>query len=398
LDPPGADWRQETGSIRRNLMSVGATVEPTARPTISIIVNNYNGAAWLERCLSSLRAQTIFNELEIIVADDASPDKSADLADALLAGVPNACVIHNKTNLGYCELNNAAVKSVRGKYVFFVNNDAWLEPDCVEKLVREVEAAGATTAAPLILNYVDDTVLTASEDGFDIFGLISPNYGPGYERAPRTEGASDTMGTSGSQKRWARTHEVLMAAGCAVFILTDRFRELGGFDSELRVFADEYDLCWRDWIAGGKVIVVPSARMHHRSMTGVNPQGRQEITEWRTSDTKRFLANRNNLLVLLKNAQHLLLLMLPLQLLLLIVETSFMALLTGRWSHVKRAFFDALRDCWRLRGHIRAERRRIGKLRRRGDFWMLRFLRLEPNRWGDLRRFWHYRGLKVDTK
>ena len=57
-----------------------------------------------------------------------------------------------------------------------------------------------------------------------------------------------------------------------------------------------------------------------------------------------------------------------------------------RWSFVKRAYLDAVKDCWGLRHHILAERRRIRGFRRRGDFWMLRFLRLRPNRWAELQR------------
>ena len=57
-----------------------------------------------------------------------------------------------------------------------------------------------------------------------------------------------------------------------------------------------------------------------------------------------------------------------------------------RWSFVKRAYWEALVNCWRLRKHIRAERRRIQQFRRRGDLWMLRFLRWRLNRWDELQR------------
>ncbi len=60
--------------------------------------------------------------------------------------------------------------------------------------------------------------------------------------------------------------------------------------------------------------------------------------------------------------------------------------LVRRWSFVKRAYWDALVDCWRLRKHILAERRRIRRFRRRGDLWMLRFLRWRFNRWDEVQR------------
>jgi hypothetical protein len=131
---------------------------------------------------------------------------------------------------------------------------------------------------------------------------------------------------------------------------------------------------------------VPSAKLHHRGAAQVNPAGGGTAVEFRTSDTKRFYANRNNLLVLLKNARLLLLLLVPLQLGLLALEAVVSLALIRRWGYLRRAYWDAVADCWRLRQHILAERRRIRQYRRRGDLWMLRFLRWRFNRWPELQR------------
>ena len=90
--------------------------------------------------------------------------------------------------------------------------------------------------------------------------------------------------------------------------------------------------------------------------------------------------------MLLKNARHLLLLLVPLQLCLLGAEALAALLLVRRWSFVSRAYLGAVADCWRLRGHILTERRRIRQFRRRGDLFMLRFLRWRLNRWDELQR------------
>jgi GT2 family glycosyltransferase len=47
---------------------------------ISVVILNYNGAKWLERCLASIRQQTLFHQIEVIVADNASSDGSDQLA------------------------------------------------------------------------------------------------------------------------------------------------------------------------------------------------------------------------------------------------------------------------------------------------------------------------------
>ena len=345
-------------------------------PLISVIVLNYNGAPWLERCLDSLRHQTLAGRVEVIVADNDSPDRSDLLAAELMQSWPNGRVSRHGINLGYAGGNNRAAEQARGRYLFFLNNDTWLETDCLERLLHEMQAAGAAVATPQVMDYLEgnDSKQAVGGMGFDLFGLISGS-------------------TNASSRR-----EVFVAAGCSLLIEADLFRRLGGFDAEFFMYADEYDLCWRVWSAGCKVVWAPSARLHHRGAAAVNPLGQQNVLENRTSDTKRFYANRNNLLVLFKNCQHVLLLTVPLQLIMLGMEAVVMGLLTRRWSHIRRAYGEALWDCWRLRGHILAERRRLRLLRRRGDFWMLRFLRARFNRLDELRRFRRFGPPKVDPQ
>ncbi len=150
-----------------------------------------------------------------------------------------------------------------------------------------------------------------------------------------------------------------MPEGCAYLIQRELFNELGRFDPEFFMFADEFDLSWRVWISGHRAVAVPSARLHHRGAAQVNPAGGGATVEFRTSDTKRFYANRNSLLVLLKNARRLLLLLVPLQLACLLSKPSPASYWSGVGASCKRAYWDAVADCWRLRGHILAERRRI---------------------------------------
>ena len=329
---------------------------------VSVIVLNYNGARWLERCLESLKAQTIFAQTELILADNLSSDGSDQLGKRLVEGWPRAVFMQHGENLGYCEGNNRAAAAAHGDYLLFLNNDTWLEPRCLEQLLAEAQRTGAGAAAPLVLNYDDDSFQSLGAYGFDLFGLVS------------TRAAA------------AETREVLMPEGCAYLIRRKLFQKLGRFDPVFFMFADELDLSWRVWISGHRAMGVPSARLHHRGAAQVNPAGGGAAVEFRTSDTKRFYANRNNLLVLLKNARLLLLLLVPLQFGLLLIEAIAALALVRRWGFVRRAYWDAVADCWRLREHILAERQRIQRFRRRGDLWMLRFLRPRFNRWDEIQR------------
>ena len=95
------------------------TTQPTAAPLISVVILNYNGAKWIERCLLSLREQTIFSQIEVIVADNLSSDGSDLLSEKVLRGWPNGRFVQNGANLGFCEGNNRGVKPATGQYCFF---------------------------------------------------------------------------------------------------------------------------------------------------------------------------------------------------------------------------------------------------------------------------------------
>jgi len=366
--PPQADGRPVLAN------ETSAADASSLKPSISVIIMNYNGAPWLERCLDSIRRQTLFDEIEVIVGDNASPDQSGRLAAEITRDWPHTRVLQFDTNLGYSGGHNCAAKQAGGDFLLFLNNDTWLEPDCLEHLLQDMKTAGAMAATPLVMDYVSDRMQSVGESGFDIFGLAC---GPII---------------------WSHRREIFIATGPALIVERNLFETLGGFDGEFFMYAEEYDLCWRVWSSGYKVILALSARAHHRGAPDVNPRGSQEVLEIRTSDTKRFYANRNNLLVLLKNSQHLLLALVPLQLLMLSAENLVVGLLLRRWTYVQRSLIEPVRDCWRLRRHILAERRRLRALRKHGDFWMLRFLRPQLNRGRELRRFMRFGFPKVDPK
>ena len=349
---------------------------PVAAPVkISVVVLNYNGRSWLPRCYESLARQTLFAETEIILTDNLSADDSvAFTEDWLRQSGARGRVVQNGANLFYCGANNNGAAVACGEFLLFLNQDAWLEPDCLEKLYAETLRAGAVAAAPLVLDYDDDTYQSGGDSGLDWFGL----------------------GTGGGPAD--RVRETFGSPGCSLFIQAEIFRAIGGFPAELLGYADETDLGWRVWIAGGKIVSVPAARVHHRGAAVVNPKGDTKTVELRTSDNKRFLTNRNNLLCLLKNSQHLFLLLAIPHLLLLAAEALVMLVLTRRWSHVRKAYLAAVLDAFRMRGHVFEWRRRIAAFRRRGDFFMLRFLRLRPVRWHDVTRLFKYGAPKVDAR
>ena len=107
-------------------------------PKISVIVPVYNVEKYLERCVNSLRNQTI-EDIEIILVDDSSTDSSPLLCDEMAEKDFRVKVIH-KANEGAGKARNAALKIASGEYIGFADSDDYVEPDMFATLYKKAVA------------------------------------------------------------------------------------------------------------------------------------------------------------------------------------------------------------------------------------------------------------------
>lgn len=99
---------------------------------ISVIVPVYKAEKYLERCIKSLLRQT-YENMEIILVDDGSPDSCPQICDEWAAKNSRIKVIH-KENGGAYSSRLAGVKQASGEYVGFIDADDWIESDTYEYL------------------------------------------------------------------------------------------------------------------------------------------------------------------------------------------------------------------------------------------------------------------------
>lgn len=101
---------------------------------ISIIVPVYNTEPYLDRCIKSIIGQT-YENLEIILVDDGSTDRSGQICDVYKKMDKRIKVIH-KQNGGAASARNRGLKIAEGKYIGFVDSDDYVAPDMYESLLR----------------------------------------------------------------------------------------------------------------------------------------------------------------------------------------------------------------------------------------------------------------------
>jgi len=102
------------------------------QPKVSIIVPVYNAEKYLERCINSLKNQSL-KDIEIILVDDSSTDSSLEMCNKMSAEDSRIKVIH-KVNEGAGYARNAALRIVTGEYIGFLDSDDFAETDMFKTL------------------------------------------------------------------------------------------------------------------------------------------------------------------------------------------------------------------------------------------------------------------------
>ena len=123
---------------------------------VSLIVPVYNGEKSIERCAGSILNQD-YPELELILVDDGSRDRSWEIIQAIAAADHRVKAIHQE-NGGVSSARNRALAEASGTYVQFADVDDWLPMDATKMLVREIEAQSAELVVGDFYRVVDGNV------------------------------------------------------------------------------------------------------------------------------------------------------------------------------------------------------------------------------------------------
>lgn len=104
---------------------------------LSVIVPVYNVEKYLLECVNSIQTQT-YKDLEIILVDDGSKDKSGEICDEIAASDPRVSVVH-KQNGGLMAAWKTGVTYANGEYIGFVDSDDWIDEDMYSVLIESAE-------------------------------------------------------------------------------------------------------------------------------------------------------------------------------------------------------------------------------------------------------------------
>ena len=240
---------------------------------VSVVLVNYRGADDTITCLRAFDdVDWPSDRLELIVVDNESGDGSAD---RIRAAVPSAHVVESGSNAGFAGGCNAGVAEATGEYVGFINNDARPDRDWVRAAVAVFEQdATIGSVACKVLDW-DGALIDYVDGSLTWFGM-------GYKREVEKP----------DSPAYDVAKDVLFGTGAAMFVRTDLYREVGGFDERFFMFYEDVDLGWRLNLLGHRVRYVPGSLAYHRHHVTMKKFG---------SFRESYLLERNALLTMYKN-------------------------------------------------------------------------------------------------
>ena len=96
--------------------------------TISVVIPSFNTERYLERCLDSVQRQS-FRDLEILCIDDGSTDRTPEILRERAVSDDRIRIISLPENHGVPYARNLAIDEARGKYLYYMDSDDWIDPD-----------------------------------------------------------------------------------------------------------------------------------------------------------------------------------------------------------------------------------------------------------------------------
>lgn len=215
---------------------------------VSVIIINWNGVGHLKKCLPSLIKQN-YKNFELILVDNASKDDSVVFVKKIF---PAAKIIINPKNLGFSEANNVGYRVAKGDYVLFLNNDTEVTTNFLTELITNIRDDKSIGGAQSKILFMEKRTTLDSVGAFLTYSGFLYHYGA-IKKDSRKYG-----------------HKIFLYSAkgaCMIFkrSVLKRIEVEGNiFDPKYFAYFEETDLCHRVWLAGYKIMYIPSSVIYHK--------------------------------------------------------------------------------------------------------------------------------------
>jgi GT2 family glycosyltransferase len=225
-------------------------------PQVSVVIVSFNTRDLLRDCLKSFAEQSAGITTEVIVVDNASKDKSADM---VAAEFPDVRLIRTEVNLGFAGANNLGFPHATGRYVLLLNSDAFLKPQALQRCIQHMEQEPKVG--------IGGARLIGRDGGWQPSARLFPSplnqfliisgLSAKHQQSKFFGRADRTWANPGIQA------DVDWVPGAFSLIRRDALEKVGYFDESFFLYFEEVDLCKRFKEAGYIIRYYPDVEVVH---------------------------------------------------------------------------------------------------------------------------------------
>ncbi len=216
-------------------------------PLVSVIVLNWNGKRFLEKCIGSLLKQR-YSRYEIMLVDNGSTDGSIEFTESIFGRPSKLKVVSLDKNYGFSKGNNLGIKISQSEFIIILNNDTEVEDNFIGKMVQTAEISPYIGSVGCKILFSNKKMWFSQK--FTNNGLIVPYFLQTIMNK-KLEEISNSFNTN------------LSNSGCAVLYRKNIIDKIGGFDEDFWSNWEDWDLGYRINIAGFKSVCIPDPLVYH---------------------------------------------------------------------------------------------------------------------------------------
>ena len=223
------------------------------KPKVSIIIPTKDNLAAIKRCIESIKNKTRYENIEIIIVDNASNKKEVtDYYNSL-----SIKILTYTENFNFSKMNNFGVEHSTGDLLLFLNDDTKvLDPLWLDELVgiclqKDVGVVGAK------LVFFDNSIQHA--------GMLFLKTGAGFHPAMRQNKNSDVYHNTVNVMK-----DCSAVTGACLLTTKKIFKQVGGFDNQFDIYYGDSDLCLKIQDAGYRIVYTPFTELLHDGSSSIS--------------------------------------------------------------------------------------------------------------------------------